>query len=707
MFPAALLFRRRVGVRFLAVFAYFLLAACWAQRTVGQQATVARPSPAGPFSAAGSVTGTRPIAGLWQFHLGDDPAWAQPGLDDRGWEQLPADKPWGDAGHPGYSGYAWYRRQVALDPADQKSLTLLLPPLDAVAEVYWNGVKVGGIGTLPPHAVWPNNPEPVVVPLSSVPGARSGELAIRVWERRLGFLDPPDAGGFQFAPQLGYGPLIQKMPRQWVEHRLCVLAVAFACYLLFFFVGIAALVLWTQARSEWVLLAVAIYVLCYSSRALVNQLPLDFTTASLTIYGIVGLKEIASLVIILLLADLPRRAGVRGARFWWRACMAFAVVEFLAQAASAWAVLLMSSPDSHLFHVLDLSSEVFADAYALFGPALLIACFLLSKLTLSRLLFLCAVGFDALLQLFGFLIEQNLTRIDWLSALIKHPVLQIYGSNLTIFTLVRVLVLLAIVYAVSDQIRRRVARQRFVDAELKAAQEVQQVMVPAAADLEAPGYAVSSVYRPASEVGGDFFQIIPLRGEGTLAGGKPDIDAQGDRTGGTLIVAGDVSGKGLRAAMTVSLVLGALRTLAEYDSSPAAVLAGLNRRLIGRTQGGFVTCCAVRIDTCGGAVMANAGHCQPYLDGHEMNLPNGIPLGIVADAEYEEVCVDVFHGQQLTLLSDGVVEARNPHGELYGFDRLNELMRKRPSAEHVAETAVCFGQEDDITVLTVTRLGSA
>jgi serine phosphatase RsbU (regulator of sigma subunit) len=171
--------------------------------------------------------------------------------------------------------------------------------------------------------------------------------------------------------------------------------------------------------------------------------------------------------------------------------------------------------------------------------------------------------------------------------------------------------------------------------------------------------------------------------------------------------AGDVSGKGLRAAMTVSLVVGALRTLAEHDPSPASVLAGLNRRLLGRTQGGFVTCCAVRVDPSGSAVMANAGHCLPYLDGKEIELPNGLPLGIVTDAEYEEKTVDVSHGQQLTLLSDGVVEARNHRGELYGFDRLTRLMQQKPTAEHVADTAMHFGQEDDITVLTVTRLAAA
>ena len=161
-----------------------------------------------------------------------------------------------------------------------------------------------------------------------------------------------------------------------------------------------------------------------------------------------------------------------------------------------------------------------------------------------------------------------MNRLAWLFAFLQRPLLRIDGSNLGVFLGAKLLLLLAIVYALWDRLTQQAARQRFVDAELKAAQEIQQVMVPAAVEREAPGYAVHSVYRPASEVGGDFFQIIPLEGDETL------------------IVAGDVSGKGLRAAMTVSLVVGTLRTLAEHDSSPAAILVGLNRRLIGAPRSG-------------------------------------------------------------------------------------------------------------------------
>ena len=82
-----------------------------------------------------------------------------------------------------------------------------------------------------------------------------------------------------------------------------------------------------------------------------------------------------------------------------------------------------------------------------------------------------------------------------------------------------------------------------------------------------PGFTLTSAYRPAQEVGGDFFQIIPLEG------------------GSALIILGDVSGKGHKAAMAVSLIVGAARMVAEFTRSPAEILSGLNRRLYGRLQG--------------------------------------------------------------------------------------------------------------------------
>lgn len=118
-------------------------------------------------------------------------------------------------------------------------------------------------------------------------------------------------------------------------------------------------------------------------------------------------------------------------------------------------------------------------------------------------------------------------------------------------------------------------------------------------------------------------------------------------------------------------------------------------------QGGFVTCCVARIAPDGAATIANAGHLSPYLAGAELPVAAGLPLGLLAGSEYEESHFQLHSGQPLTFLSDGVVEARNQNGELFGFERTQAISTE--SAENVAHAAQAFGQDDDITVLTLTR----
>jgi hypothetical protein len=219
-------------------------------------------------------------------------------------------------------------------------------------------------------------------------------------------------------------------------------------------------------------------------------------------------------------------------------------------------------------------------------------------------------------------------------------------------------------------------------AELEAARTVQQVLVPAEIP-SVPGFAIHSVYRPAGQVGGDFFQILPLN------------------SGGVLVVIGDVSGKGMPAAMTVSLLVGTVRTLAHYTQSPGEILAAMNHRLLARSGGGFTTCLVLRAEVDGTLTVANAGHFSPYLNGKELALNNGLPLGLAADATYSESTFQLPAGEQLTLVSDGVVEARDKTGALYGFERTAALSTQ--SAESIAKAAEAFGQDDDITVLTLAR----
>ncbi|MGB8534821.1 MAG: SpoIIE family protein phosphatase [Acidobacteriaceae bacterium] len=225
--------------------------------------------------------------------------------------------------------------------------------------------------------------------------------------------------------------------------------------------------------------------------------------------------------------------------------------------------------------------------------------------------------------------------------------------------------------------RRITMEHARTNADLEAAREVQRQFVVPAADV--PGFRVESAYAPAKQVGGDFFRVMP-------------------EDGGVLVVVGDVSGKGLKAAMTVSAIMGSLHDYA--SSRPAEVLAHLNRVLHGRMDG-FVTCCAAHITANGTMTLANAGNPAPYLNGEEMAVEPGLPLGILGEASYAETRYEIAPNDRLTFVSDGVVEATNPQGELYGFER-TEAISNQP-AKAIAEAATQFGQEDDITVLSVTR----
>ena len=215
-------------------------------------------------------------------------------------------------------------------------------------------------------------------------------------------------------------------------------------------------------------------------------------------------------------------------------------------------------------------------------------------------------------------------------------------------------------------------------AELQAASTVQQLLLQSAS-RPTPGFQVDSVYVPASEVGGDFFFVSPA----------PD--------GSLTAIVGDVSGKGLTSAMRVAMILGVLRRETSYD--PAEILANLNNALIAQGQLGFTTACCIRISLDGDYKFANAGHIAPYHSGKEICAPPSLPLGIAPDQAYELVSGHLVRGERLVLLSDGVPEARGESGELYGFERLPSLTLL--PAREIAETAQKFGQEDDITVVTL------
>jgi len=220
--------------------------------------------------------------------------------------------------------------------------------------------------------------------------------------------------------------------------------------------------------------------------------------------------------------------------------------------------------------------------------------------------------------------------------------------------------------------------------DVKQAQEVQLVILPEARTV-LPGLVIESEYRPARAVGGDFFQIVPRPLDGSL-----------------LIVAGDVTGKGLKASMMVAFLVGSIRSTVDWSADPSAVLKALNHRLMGRGDA-QATCLALRIGADGNVLLANAGHIPPYLNGEPLAMEGALPLGMTSDLDLSVMRFKLAVGDRLVLMSDGIVEAQDVAGNLFGFDRAHDLLRKAKTAAELAIAAQNFGQEDDISVISVTR----
>ena len=638
------------------------------------------PAGAQTFTAPDPGPGAVPITGTWQFHTGDDLAWANPAFNDADWQAITADEPWGAQRHPGYTGYAWYRKRLDIGAGD-KPLGIFIPESDGAYEVYWNGQRIGQSGSLPPHAVWYVQGQNAAFPLRSS-GATAGVLALRFWVPPVSTSDDPADGGLHGAPRLGRVPLLQQQLQFAAlrrEHRYVPDIIAAA---LMGAGGLLSLLLFMRRRGDWLYLWLALLLLsnvldvaqALSSRSM-SFVPNQMMIGLYIVCGAVGL--------------------------WLTLLWIFGL-----NTSRRWRVITGTVIAVYLAAVLIDSTCLWFWQYA--GPGFVRTDWVTTEIyTALRFFSLFLVGFGLMREKTTSLVPVGLiaaiygawspvvdfTGLIWpaTAARMSRWGLELGTYKFGATTLLSWLLVLTLAVTVVRRQLREGRRQAHLEGEMRSAQEIQHILIPEEIP-SVPGLAVSSVYKPAAEVGGDFFQVIP-----------PDPDDPDAGTLGTLIVVGDVSGKGLKAAMTVSLIVGTLRTLADVTRSPAAILTGLNRRLLGRTQGGFATCIVLRLDADGTATLANAGHLSPFRDGVEWDVPASLPLGLAAEADYDEVRTRLHEGETLTLITDGVLEARNEEGELYGFERVAALMRGRPSAEQVAEAACAFGQDDDITVLSVTR----
>lgn len=633
--------------------------------------------------------GTVALDGPWQFHLGDDPSWASPTLDDAtghsGWEQLTADKPWGSQGHLAYTGYAWYRRHLHLSPAPGASpdFALLNQHIEDVYEIYWNGALIARHGQMPPKPSFAYGEGPQTLSLGA---ARDGVLAFRVWKQPLVSFDSGEQGGFSAPPKVGSPDAIAAQlaasSYKWLRSRQYFFGEAVLTAL----VALLSLVGWLRNREQRALLWMAIFSGSWvCSVVLVDlRLPLSFNVALGWLQPVLGLRDIG--LWFLLLELLQLKDNRRLVRFTWMLALVTIVSTSLDGMLSA--VNMTSPVVAHVEQIADAVLTAIFTLAELYAPVLVILG-LRRHLDHARWLVAISAFLSQMIFVVRIALSQGSRFTHWkIAQKIDSPIFTVYGNDFNASTIVRLMLLVFIVYAVYRHAREEFGRQQAVEQDLIGAQELQRVLIPNSLP-SLPGFSLTSAYRPAQEVGGDFFQIIPM---------------EENSSSSALVVLGDVSGKGLRAAMAVSLIVGSTRTLAEFTTRPSEILAGLNRRLHGRLCGGFVTCLVLRLDPDGRCVIANAGHPAPFLNHQEIAVPGTLPLGVIPVATYEETTVHLQPGDHFVLYTDGLLEARTSEGELFGFDRLRTLFTGHPNADQATDAAVNFGQQDDITVLTLTRL---
>lgn len=664
---------RRARAVILLILAAVFLAAWGAQGA---------PTPA-ENSLAPLGHGAIALTGPWKFQRGDNPAWALPSYDDSQWAVISPASSWGQQGNSGYTGFAWYRLRLEGSPAAPgTALALLMPPVNDAYEVYWNGRRIGGSGSVPPSPHWFYTTPFAMMPL---PDVGPGLLAIRIWKSPLLFVDSDALGGFTGVPILGDREAVAAELDQAEAASAKQFLYQYTLMVLYGFVALLSGVMWLRNRKSRLFLWLAVFAITPVVLALLQdvspiQIPISYAWGRGLNQPIYVLNHVSLWFLLLYLLRLDRMR-------WLHRLTNFLAIATLAAGAADGVLAFFWGSAGRGMQTMDAALTVFIMAVEVF-PFVLIALGLREHLEGSRWTVAISALVSQMISIVGDAGAAGQRFTHWhVFQTINTPVFIIDTITFTAADLAGIVLFLSVLYAVYRYSMEQQARQSVLEREMHSAQEIQRVLIPA----ELPpleGFAVTSAYQPALEVGGDFFQIIA------------------EISGSTIVALGDVSGKGLKAAMNVSLIVGVLRSLADSQAAPAEILNKLNRCLCGRMQNGFVTAVILRLDRNGGVTLANAGHLPPMLNGRELTLEGSLPLGLVAAAVYDEVELRLGAGDQLSLFTDGLLEARSAEGELYGFERVHALFAAKLSAQQAMEAAVAFGQDDDITVLTLTRLAA-
>jgi hypothetical protein len=596
-----------------------------------------------------------------RYQYGDQPAWSNSALDDSSWPVAAN----GEINIPRFNsdGFFWIRLELPV-PAANQPLAIQYATADSVidvVEIFVNGVSVGQSGEFPPHPVPRIAPQLLVfdIPAGVARPGASAAVALRGWtfpanrdRGPIGRTRYPVTAGLK----IDSAPLLHSIAAETQARTTLRSTPQIAVGLVFIVLGVIVLVLgfWSRSRglflcAIWLIVA-PIYLSFLTLAAVAAGADLRILGALFQVANGIGMG--AALELLWTVQGYRNRLFLRIGRACWIAVTLGGVLMCSLSTASPLVRTAMWVDDWGLFAFDALL--VVANLWALAGRG--------RSRPFAAAMLIINIGY--FLEIAGASASVDFFPLDLFQT----------GFYLSIFAVAAILV---------RGVWKEWKQADDLRIEFATARELQMKLVPQTLP-DLCNLRMSAAYIPAKDVGGDFYQVIELS------------DCS------TLILLGDVSGKGLKAAMTGLVTIGAANALAADAPTPSLLLERLNREICRLRNEGFITCLCVGVSSEGAITIANAGHLSPYVNREEIQVESGLPLGIISHADYPETILHLSPGDTLTLLSDGVVEAQSPSGELFGFDRTRDIIH-RP-AEDIAQAALAFGQADDITVFSLTYL---
>ena len=546
--------------------------------------------------------------------------------------------------------------------------------VDDAYQLFVNGVQIGQFGRFNGRSVTAYNTLPRAFPLPKDLTGGTMTVAIRLWMDSATPFNSPDAGGLHSPPVLGNARDIDGQVRLDFDDIAHVAGSGFLeSLILIMAMFMAGALYWLDPQEDayfWLALVCLVTLLGNSIVQLAS-----FTTPMGQTEGVI-LHDVLS---------TPIRIGL-WVMFWayWFRLPRLHWIHWI-----AWTLVGLLSIGTAM-----LRPPLYGQKIPVQAADVLIPTVMFLKLGLGVLLLVVAyMGFRrnkaeggmagaAVMLAFAANFQHELQLIH------IGVTTTVFGFRVSLGTISTILSLLIITVMLLTRFVRSQRLQEQWKLEIEQARSIQHVLIPEQLP-SVKGLRIRSEYHPAREVGGDFFQILPL-----------------DDDGSAIVVVGDVTGKGLQAGMLVALIVGAIRTAIEQTTDPARILAIINNQLTEREHAS-ATCEILRISGNGAVTMSHAGHIPPYLNGNEVQMEGALPLGMISGVEFPSQSLQLQPGDELTLMSDGIAEAQDSHGQLFGFDKVHEMMTKRATAEEIAVAAQGFGQADDITVLQVQWLGQS